>query len=307
MLRGVRNASSRDRHVTHARRGTDNSESDEFDDEGQGAHDEEDDELRTTDEMTHHTDKMTPLDASNEGINEGNHSCFQSNYPYGDYDSAWLDDDRFGCTPGQLMVNALAAVAATQNPKHATYFCDFLAKVKNELHTANIDKLTDTTPPMNVTDPGWWASWWITFSDTSAYELRWLSQHPTKVVIGGSIFSVLFITFNSRRKKAKKLKADLLSDGVDLTNVASNHVETLEYITAMKKEGNLPIALEQCALQKAETDLTYLGVNALKDWREYYLQRGIDLATKSDVAKVKQYVGDLHHLEGCLKEEQRID
>ena len=54
-----------------------------------------------------------------------------------------------------------------------------------------------------------------------------------------------------------------------------------------------------------ETETRYLGVAALRDWREFYGSRGIDLATKDDVKKVKTYVDNLHHLEGCLLGKER--
>ena len=58
--------------------------------------------------------------------------------------------------------------------------------------------------------------------------------------------------------------------------------------------------VEACAARKVETETKYLGAAALRDWREFYGSRGIDLATKDDVKKVKAYVQHLHHLEGCL-------
>ena len=45
--------------------------------------------------------------------------------------------------------------------------------------------------------------------------------------------------------------------------------------------------VEACAARKVETETKYLGAAALRDWREFYGARGIDLATKEDVRKVK--------------------
>ena len=60
-----------------------------------------------------------------------------------------------------------------------------------------------------------------------------------------------------------------------------------------------------CAGRGGEVGATQRGAAALRDWREFYGARGIDLATKEDVRKVKAYVEHLHHLEGCLLGEDR--
>jgi hypothetical protein len=39
-----------------------------------------------------------------------------------------LMTSRFGCSPGQLWVNAIACIGATQNPKHAFHASEFLEK-----------------------------------------------------------------------------------------------------------------------------------------------------------------------------------
>jgi hypothetical protein len=232
-------------------------------------------------------------------------------------DENWLDDERFGCSPGQLWVNAIACIGATQNPKHAFHASEFLEKtirarsVSPEV-SPNVyenDAMITSFPDENggfvdtvrhAFDPEYVLNAWRENSDARAAELRFVIEHPTLFCFASVALCFLCFSVSRRRAKTKALKASLLNDGVDLTNVFGDHLETLEYLHLMRDKNALALGIETCAARKVETETRYLGVAALRDWREFYGSRGIDLATKDDVKKVKAYVDNLHHLEGCL-------
>ena len=226
----------------------------------------------------------------------------------GSFDENWLDDDRFGCSPGQLWVNAVASIGATQNPKHASYAADFLKRA--------------FSPSFQKTDPGmtheaarqtllssrhqdFFLAAWHDSLDARAAELRFVMDHPLGSGAAVAALGLFFLSASRRRRRARELRASLLNDGVDLTHVFGDHLETLEYLARMRERGALALGVEACAARKVETETKYLGAAALRDWREFYGARGIDLATKEDVRKVKAYVEHLHHLEGCLLGEDR--
>jgi hypothetical protein len=130
-------------------------------------------------------------------------------------------------------------------------------------------------------------------------------DHPLGSSAALVALGLFFFSASRRRRRARELRASLLNDGVDLTHVFGDHLETLEYLARMRERGALALGVEACAARKVETETKYLGAAALRDWREFYGARGIDLATKEDVRKVKAYVEHLHHLEGCLLGEDR--
>ena len=211
-------------------------------------------------------------------------------------DSDWLDDDRFGCTHAQLVINACACVIGFEVPKHSTDLVEFYRKLSAEIEHLGTGRGNGSLD-QTVT---WWAEHIIAFCDTRANEIHWAAHHPNEVLGFAAVALTFFVPFRLRFQKTMALKKKLLTDGVDLTNVAGT-VETLEYLSEMKKRDELPLALEVCAFQKAKNEVKYLGVEALKDWRTYYGSRGIDLATKNDVQKIKLYVNNLRHLEGCWR------
>ena len=232
-------------------------------------------------------------------------------------DENWLDDERYGCSPGQLWVNAVACIGATQNPKHAFHASEFLEKTIRRRSVSpevspNVyenDAMITSFPDeyggfvdtvRHAFDPEVVLNAWRENSDARAAELRFVIEHPTLFCAASLGFCFLCFSVSRRRAKTKALKASLLNDGVDLTNVFGDHLETLEYLHVMRDKNALALGIETCAARKVETETRYLGVAALRDWREFYGSRGIDLATKDDVKKVKAYVDNLHHLEGCL-------
>ena len=242
-------------------------------------------------------------------------------------DENWLDDDRFGCSPGQLWVNAVASIGATQNPKHASYAADFL---KSAFGDASPEKLAFGTDPGGIPgttqsaeaarqtllssrhqettewlDPNFFLNAWHDSLDARAAELRFVMDHPLGSSAALVALGLFFLSASRRARRARELRASLLNDGVDLTHVFGDHLETLEYLARMRERGALALGVEACAARKVETETKYLGAAALRDWREFYGARGIDLATKEDVRKVKAYVEHLHHLEGCLLGEDR--
>ena len=234
-------------------------------------------------------------------------------------DENWLDDEQYGCSPGQLWVNAIACIGATQNPKHAFHASEFLEKtirrrsvspeVSPNVYENDAMSVREGFPDENggfvdtvrhAFDPEYVLNAWRENSDARAAELRFVIEHPTLFCAASVALCFLCFSVSRRRAKTKALKASLLNDGVDLTNVFGDHLETLEYLHFMREKNALALGIETCAARKVETETRYLGVAALRDWREFYGSRGIDLATKDDVKKVKAYVDNLHHLEGCL-------
>ena len=228
-------------------------------------------------------------------------------------DENWLDDPRFGCEPGQLWVNAIASVGATQNPKHANHFAEFLARLASRRGASTNGDVFGIEPgtfpfanggfARHAFDPEWYLAALAArdgHASVNAAELRFVLDHPLAFGTASVALGCLCLTVSRRRRRAKALKASLLNDGVDLTNVFGDHLETLEYLHTMRERSQLALGIETCAAKKVAAETRYLGVAALRDWREFYGSRGIDLATKDDVKKVKAYVQHLHHLEGCL-------
>lgn len=267
------------------------------------------------------------VDAESRSLERNENDAFS---PGRSSDENWLDDDRFGCSPGQLWVNAVASIGATQNPKHASYAADFL---KSAFGDASPDTLAFGTDPGGIpgttqsaeaarqtllstsrhqettewlNDPShFFLTAWHDSLDARAAELRFVMDHPLGSSAALVALGLFFLSASRRARRARELRASLLNDGVDLTHVFGDHLETLEYLARMRERGALALGVEACAARKVETETKYLGAAALRDWREFYGARGIDLATKEDVRKVKAYVEHLHHLEGCLLGEDR--
>ena len=266
------------------------------------------------------------VDAESRSLERNENDAFS---PGRSSDENWLDDDRFGCSPGQLWVNAVASIGATQNPKHASYAADFLKSAQNFSQTSP-DTLAFGTDPGGIPgttrseaarqtllstsrhqettewlDPNFFLTAWHDSLDARAAELRFVMDHPLGSSAALVALGLFFFSASRRARRARELRASLLNDGVDLTHVFGDHLETLEYLARMRERGALALGVEACAARKVETETKYLGAAALRDWREFYGARGIDLATKEDVRKVKAYVEHLHHLEGCLLGEDR--
>jgi len=201
-------------------------------------------------------------------------------------DIDWLDDPQYGCSSGQLWVNLIASVAATQNPKHARHFRAFLETSKAD------ERLSSVSDQI--------ASAWSSAHDTCAAELMYALDHPFRFGVVAIAAVAAVAAVRDRIAKTRAAKSLLEGAGVDLTNVRADHLETLEYLAAMRENDALGVGMEVCALKKIEMETKYLGVAALRDWREYYRRRGIDVAAKEDIAKIKAYVKHLRHLEGCF-------
>ena len=193
----------------------------------------------------------------------------------GDADAS--DDEwDFACDVGQLRLNLVAAVAGSQNPRNAHVLEHLLERWRAfQLEVSTADDVT------------------------RAAELRFLAHHPAECAVAALALAVIHRLWIRTRARVRALKAELLADGVDLTHV-DDKVETLSYLRRMRDKGTLALGLEACAARRAEAEVRFLGPVALAAWREYYGERDIDLARASDMERVRRYVADLHHLEGCL-------
>ena len=180
------------------------------------------------------------------------------------------------CDPGQLRLNLVAAVAGSQNPRNAHVLEHLFERWRAfQLDVSTADDVT------------------------RAAELRFLAHHPAECAAAALALAVIHRAWSRTRSRVRALKAELLAEGVDLTHV-DDKVETLSYLRRMRDKGTLALGLEACAARRAEAEVRFLGPNALASWREYYGERDIDLARASDMERVRRYVADLHHLEGCL-------
>ena len=187
-----------------------------------------------------------------------------------------LDEWDSTCDPGQLRLNLVAAVAGSQNPRNAHVLEHLFERWRAfQLDVSTADDVT------------------------RAAELRFLAHHPAECAAAALALAVIHRAWSRTRSRVRALKAELLAEGVDLTHV-DDKVETLSYLRRMRDKGTLALGLEACAARRAEAEVRFLGPNALASWREYYGERDIDLARASDMERVRRYVADLHHLEGCL-------
>ena len=55
-----------------------------------------------------------------------------------------------------------------------------------------------------------------------------------------------------------------------------------------------------CAMKQAEMEVLFMGNDGVAKWKKYYAERGIEVASAGDLDRVRKYVENLHHLEGCL-------
>lgn len=190
--------------------------------------------------------------------------------------------------PGEHFVSSVHELVTknihTQNPAVAS---PSPAEVPDPQHLANlaVDGLLQASA--GVDDVGW------------GYELHYLAHHPVHVTLLAVACAGVALMVLRGKRKIKQLKAEFLAQGVDLTNVDSR-VDTLTYLKKMQGAGMLPLALEVCAMKQAETEVLFLGPEAVKKWKQYYAQRGIQIESGEDLDRVRKYVANLHHLEGCL-------
>ena len=132
-------------------------------------------------------------------------------------------------------------------------------------------------------------------------ELQYLAAHPTQTAIVAAMLACIGVFVHVARERVNALKAEFLSDGVDLTRV-EDRIDTLQYLKKMHERGMLPLGLEVCAMKQAENEVLFLGPVGVEKWRAYYRERGIDIDGAEDMKRVQKYVRDLHYLEGCLLE-----
>ena len=84
------------------------------------------------------------------------------------------------------------------------------------------------------------------------------------------------------RQKIRRLKAEFLSHGIDLTNV-DDRLDTLTYLKKMQDQGMLPLGLEVCAMKQAEMEVLFMGNDGIAKWKKYYAERGIDIESAGDL------------------------
>ena len=130
-------------------------------------------------------------------------------------------------------------------------------------------------------------------------ELHYLIHHPLQFAVLAAACAGVSLMVVRGRRKIKQMKAEFLAQGIDLTNV-DNRVDTLMYLKKMQSAGMLPLGLEVCAMKQAEMEVLFLGPEGVRKWRNYYGQRGIAIESGEDMERVRKYVANLHHLEGCL-------
>jgi len=145
----------------------------------------------------------------------------------------------------------------------------------------------------------------VNISAWGEQELHYLAHHPAHVslmaaaLVGLALMVVRGNIIVRGSQKIKRIQAELLAQGVDLTNV-DKRADTLMYLKTMQTADMLPLGLEVCAMKQAEAEVLFQGARGVKKWRNYYAQRGITLNTGEDFDIVRNYVANLHHLEGCL-------
>ena len=53
-------------------------------------------------------------------------------------------------------------------------------------------------------------------------------------------------------------------------------------------------------MKQAEMEVLFMGKSRHRQVEKYYAERGIDIESAGDLDRVRKYVENLHHLEGCL-------
>ena len=131
------------------------------------------------------------------------------------------------------------------------------------------------------------------------HELEYLAAHPAHLAALAIGCGAVYYIVTRGRQKIRRLKAEFLSHGIDLTNV-DDRLDTLTYLKKMQDQGMLPLGLEVCAMKQAEMEVLFMGNDGIAKWKKYYAERGIDIESAGDLDRVRKYVENLHHLEGCL-------
>ena len=131
------------------------------------------------------------------------------------------------------------------------------------------------------------------------HELEYLAAHPAHLCALAISCGAVYYIITRGRQKIRRLKAEFLSHGIDLTNV-DDRLDTLTYLKKMQDQGMLPLGLEVCAMKQAEMEVLFMGNDGVAKWKKYYAERGIEVASAGDLDRVRKYVENLHHLEGCL-------
>ena len=82
------------------------------------------------------------------------------------------------------------------------------------------------------------------------HELEYLAAHPAHLCALAISCGAVYYIITRGRQKIRRLKAEFLSHGIDLTNV-DDRLDTLTYLKKMQDQGMLPLGLEVCAMKQA--------------------------------------------------------
>ena len=108
------------------------------------------------------------------------------------------------------------------------------------------------------------------------HELEYLAAHPAHLAALAISCGAVYYIVTRGRQKIRRLKAEFLSHGIDLTNV-DDRLDTLTYLKKMQDQGMLPLGLEVCAMKQAEMEVLFMGNDGIAKWKKYYAERGIDI------------------------------
>ena len=75
------------------------------------------------------------------------------------------------------------------------------------------------------------------------HELEYLAAHPAHLAALAISCGAVYYIVTRGRQKIRRLKAEFLSHGIDLTNV-DDRLDTLTYLKKMQDQGMLPLGLE---------------------------------------------------------------
>ena len=121
------------------------------------------------------------------------------------------------------------------------------------------------------------------------HELEYLAAHPAHLAALAISCGAVYYIVTRGRQKIRRLKAEFLSHGIDLTNV-DDRLDTLTYLKKMQDQGMLPLGLEVCAMKQAEMEVLFMGNDGIAKWKKYYAERGIDIESAGDLDRVRKYV-----------------
>ena len=89
------------------------------------------------------------------------------------------------------------------------------------------------------------------------HELEYLAAHPAHLAALAISCGAVYYIVTRGRQKIRRLKAEFLSHGIDLTNV-DDRLDTLTYLKKMQDQGMLPLGLEVCAMKQAEMEVLFM-------------------------------------------------